>query len=426
MFDTLSEIWATLSHNKLRTSLTGFAVSWGIFMLIALLGAGNGLLNAFMNNRFEVETNSMEIWPGRLSKPYKGMKEGTWISFDSKDVALLKSPEFSDVIDIVSPEISISSTIVLGAQHVSANVRGATAEFKDIEKIKLESGRFINSNDERDFAKVVVINSRLAKNLLDDKENYRRIMGSYVNINGLAFKVIGIIHTDEMSSSNYCYAPFEVVKMLRGGSDRVDGIVFTFHGLSSIKENEQFEARLKEAIARLHYASPDDTRVAYIWNRFTQDLQTNKAMNIINVALWILGIFTLVSGIVGVSNIMLISVKERTHEFGIRKAIGARPWSILKLILGESVTITAFFGYIGMLLGLIACQVMNATIASNPLDVGINEEGHMYLYIFKDPTVGLGVAAGATILIIAAGTLAGLIPAWKASRVKPIEALRDE
>ena len=314
----------------------------------------------------------------------------------------------------------------MGAQHVSANVRGATAEFKDIEKIKLEAGRFINSNDERDFAKVVVINSRLAKNLLDDKVNYRRIMGSYVNINGLAFKVIGIIHTDEMSSSNYCYAPFGVVKMLRGGSDRVDGIVFTFHGLDSMKENEQFEARLKEAIARLHYAAPDDPRVAYIWNRFTQDMQSNKAMNIINVALWILGIFTLVSGIVGVSNIMLISVKERTHEFGIRKAIGAKPWSILKLILGESVTITAFFGYIGMLLGLIACRVMDKTIASNPLDVGINEEGHIYLYIFKDPTVGLGVAAGATILIIVAGTLAGLIPAWKASRVKPIEALRDE
>ena len=422
MRDALKEIWTTLSHNKLRTSLTGFAVAWGIFMLIALLGAGNGLLNAFSSNMAEVEVSSMAIFPGSMSKPYGGLTEGTPIRFDMKDVEILKSKAFADVIDVVSPRIYSSASISYGYEKVTANIDGATSELKSINKIRLQHGRFISPYDELNRAKVMVIGSRMAETLLGgEEENLDRLLGRYVKANGLAFKVVGISHTDEGDHSNYCYAPFAVVQSMRGGGDKIDQIVLTFHGLTTKKQNSDFEERIKRAIATAHHADPTDTRVAYIWNRYSDNLETKTASRYIRISLWILGIFTLMSGIVGVSNIMLISVKERTHEFGIRKAIGAKPWGILKLIIAESVGITAFFGYIGMILGLIACQVMDKTLASSPTDLGFAQ-----IYIFKNPTVGIDVALQATLLLIIAGTIAGLIPAWKASRVKPIEALRDE
>ena len=422
MRDTLNEIWTTLSHNKLRTSLTGFAVAWGIFMLIALLGAGNGLLNAVNSNMDEVEETSMSIFPGNMTRPYGGLREGTPIKFDMKDVALLESKAFEGIVDEVSPVIYATETFSYGGEYVSANLNGATEAFRKIQKIKMMHGRFISKSDERNSAKVLVIGSRMAATLLGgDEEHPERLLGAYITGRNMMFRVVGIFYVDEGDNSNYCYAPFSLVKSMLGGSDRINRILLTFHGLYTEKQNADFEKRITRAIAGLHGADPEDTGVTYIWNRYTSSIETKKASNYINIALWILGIFTLMSGIVGVSNIMLISVKERTHEFGIRKAIGAKPWGILKLIIGESVGITAFFGYIGMIFGLIACFVMDKTLASTPTDVGFAK-----IYIFKDPTVGIDVALEATLLLIIAGTVAGLIPARKAAKVKPIEALRDE
>ena len=420
MRDSLKEIWTTLSHNKLRTSLTGFAVAWGIFMLIALLGAGNGLLHALLSNMSEVETNSMEVWPGRMTKSYGGLKEGTWLSFDMKDVELLRSAAFSDVIDIVSPQTSTSATVTYGREHVSSNINGFTSERKTIDNIRMEYGRFINQDDEKERSKVLVVGSRMAINLLGgDETNYRRIIGRNVIVNGLSFKVVGIFHTDESYDFNDSYAPFEVVRMLRGGDDHIDGITFTFHGIRTEKQNDRFEARLKKAIAVTHYAAPDDSGVAYVWSRFTNNMQMNKAMRYVRIALWILGIFTLVSGIVGVSNIMLISVKERTHEFGIRRALGARPWNIIRMVMLESVLITTFFGYWGMFAGIVFCEWMDQTVGSSVVDIGVFQQ-----QVFIDPTVDLRTCLQATVVMIVAGALAGFFPASNAAKVKPIEALR--
>ena len=421
MKDLFDELRSTLGHNKLRTSLTGFAVAWGVFMLIALLGAGNGLLNALLDSSGDVMTNSMAVYPGSMSIPYNGLKTGTRIRFDKRDINLLEAPAFKEIIDDVTPQVSVSDTIALGRESISVRLVGASPVLEDIEKIKIIKGRFVNLPDEEGARKVMVVGNRTASILLGGDEDTGKIIGREVTMRGLVFKVVGIFKDSEGEYDSTCYIPWAFMSVLKNGDDSIGQIKFTFHGLKTEKENEVFESRIKKAINEAHLASPDDKSTSYIWNRLTSEMQTSKAITYIRIALWIIGLFTLMSGIVGVSNIMLISVKERTHEFGIRKALGARPWSILKLIIVESVTITAFFGYIGMLMGLIANQVMDSTIGSKAVDIGF-----MKMYMFKDPTVGIDVAIEATVVLIIAGTIAGLMPAVKASKVKPIEALRAE
>ena len=204
-------------------------------------------------------------------------------------------------------------------------------------------------------------------------------------------------------------------------SDKIESISFSVTGPETLEEHKAFEEIYSSGLKARHEIAPDDNRGIWIDNGYTDNLEMTKAMRMIRTALWILGILTLISGIVGVSNIMLITVKERTHEFGIRKAIGAKPGEILKLIIAESITITAAFGYIGMFLGMVACQIMDKTVAQRSIDIGGEK-----IQMLVNPTVGLDVALEATLLLIIAGTIAGAIPAWKAARVKPIEALRAD
>ena len=203
--------------------------------------------------------------------------------------------------------------------------------------------------------------------------------------------------------------------------DEIGELYLTFNGVHNMKESDEFENKLARRLKTYHKADPEDPNAIWIWNRYSQNAQISMGQRIISIGMWILGLLTLVSGIVGVSNIMLISVKERTHEFGIRKAIGAKPRKILSLIIAESVSITAFFGYVGMGLGMLACEIMDKTLGQNTMDLGFDT-----IKMMDNPTVGLDVAFEATLLLIVAGTLAGLIPAWKAAKVKPIEALRAE
>jgi putative ABC transport system permease protein len=421
MRDLLQEIWSTLRQNKLRTGLTGFAVAWGVFMLIALLGAGNGLLNALMSNNGNFLTNSMEIYSGSMSKPYKGLKEGTNIYFDSKDVTTTGGPLFSQVIDQVSPMLMHSITMDYNGQQISTTLCGVAPVHSDIEKVAMCKGRFIDKIDMDECRKVIIIDSKTASQLLDDDPDYSKIIGRNINVDKYAFKVVGIYKNDESMYQNDAYSPYPTVHTIYSKNNYMYRMFFTFHGLETEKANKDFQKKYTRAINLNHNASPDDENTVYFWNRFTQNMQMNKAVRIVRMALWIIGLFTLLSGIVGVSNIMLITVKERTHEFGIRKAIGAKPGSILRLIIVESIVITAFFGYIGMLGGLIANQIMDATLGNNPIDLGIAQ-----VNMFLNPTVGIGVAVKATITLIIAGTIAGIFPARKAAKVRPIEALRAE
>ena len=421
--DLFTEIWESVRRNKLRTTLTGFAVSWGIFMLIVLVGAGNGLLNAFMNGGSDFASNTMMVGGGSTSKPYDGFKQGRRIRVTDRDIDILRRPPFSDKVDLVSPSLSRSGyTMTYGRRYFNnVELNGTYPGDAEMNRVKMLAGRFINDKDLQEQRKVIIITHLHAKNFLQGGTDYGRLLGEKVKVGNLVFTIVGVRHSEENQDDRSLYVPYSTVKSIFGLSDEVDNITFSFHGLTTEAESDAFENQVRAAFNTAHRAAPDDRRAIWVWNRFRQNLQMVKGKSLIIKALWIIGLFTLVSGIVGVSNIMLITVKERTHEFGIRKALGARPGNILQLIVTESVLITAFFGYIGMLLGMVACQVLDATVGQSKVELFGQS-----LKMLDNPSVGLGTAVGATVVLIVAGTLAGIFPARQAAKVKPIEALRAD
>ncbi len=411
--ELLNEIWQTARRNKLRTGLTGFAVAWGIFMLIVLLGAGNGLINAQLQSSSRFLSNSMVVFGGWTSKPYKGLQEGRRISLQAGDISTTES-NFSETIDEVGATYQTAAVIANGQEYISTNITGTYPNYPKINKIEMLQGRYINAIDQKERRKVLVLSNKQAKEL-------QARVGQHVKVGNLMFQVVGIYKADESRQSD-AYSSYSAIKSIFGANtDDAGNIQFTFHGLPTLEANEQFERSYRQRINANHQAHPEDESSIWLWNRYSNNLQMETGIGIIRTALWIVGLFTLLSGIVGVSNIMLITVKERTHEFGIRKAIGAKPWAILKLIITESVIITTFFGYIGMVLGIMANEYMDATIGHDTIDTGLFKAT-----MFVNPTVGLDVCIEATMVMVIAGTIAGLIPALKASRIRPIEALRAD
>ena len=419
MRDIFVEIYSTVRRNKLRTALTGFAVAWGIFMLIFLLGAGNGLINAMMLQSDRFLDNSMMVGGSYTSKPYDGLKEGRRIRLNDKDMAVAGN-NFPQNVEETGGSMSLSGlTLSCGANYVSGSVDGVFPNEIEINKKEMLYGRFVNNIDIRQKRKVIVLGEDDAKELMPD--GTERLVGRYVDVDSIAYRVVGVYKADRSGMNSSAFVPFTTFRAVYGKGDEVETILFSFKGLDTQEANDRFEEQYRARLNLNHRAAPDDESAVWIWIRFTQNLQMNTGMNIIRTALWVVGLFTLLSGIVGVSNIMLITVKERTREFGIRKAIGARPLSILRLIITESVVITTFFGYIGMVLGVAANEYMDATIGQMKVNSGLFEAT-----MFYNPTVGIGVCVAATVVMVVAGTLAGLIPARKAARIRPIEALRAE
>lgn len=415
----LSEVWSTSKRNKLRTSLTGFAVAWGIFMLIFLLGAGNGLINAQLQQSTRFLANSMRVFPGETSKAYKGLKEGRSIMLNDKDI-LISNKTYGQYVDDVGGRLEqYNVNINYGDNYVaSQSLVGVAPTHPKIDKTELIAGRFINEIDMKEQRKNVVLSRSQAKELCKD---YRSLVGKNVKISNLNFQVVGIYKDDESRNNTEAFIAYSTIKTIYAKGDDAGSLEFTIKNLKTREDNKQFEKNYRASINNNHQAAPDDERTIWLWNRYMDNIQMNQGIAIMQTALWIVGLFTLLSGIVGVSNIMLITVKERTREFGVRKAIGAKPWSILKLIITESIIITSFFGYIGMVCGVAANEIMDATIGHTTVDTGLFKAA-----MFVNPTVGIGTCIGATITIVISGTIAGLIPAIKAARIRPIEALRAE
>lgn len=413
--DSLREIGTTIKTNKLRTFLTGFSVAWGIFMLIGLLGAGNGLKNGIESNFSRRAMNAVSVWPGSTSIPYKGLPVDRRIKFDDKDYALVKK-RFPEV-DRVTGQIWHGATISYDKNYGSWTMLGLHPDGAYINNINTEKGRFINEIDIEKRRKVIVINTEMEQVLFKGEES----LGQYVNADNIAYLVIGV-YKDETGRTNVpAYIPFTTAQSLYSKNYGMDRLDFTVVGLDTEKKNDEFIERFRAELGRLHKFDPQDKAALGIWNTAADSVQTLQIFSTINAFIWVVAIFSLIAGVVGIGNIMLITVKERTREFGIRKAIGASPVSILRLVLLESIIITALFGYIGMLFGIGLVELANTVVEmmSQGADPGTPT-------VFKNPSVDIGIIMQATGVLIIAGVIAGSIPAIRAVRVSPVEAMRAE
>lgn len=417
MLEIWQEIYSTIRRNKLRTFLTGFAVAWGIFILIVLLGAGNGLINAFDANSEDMAMNSVRVTGGWTSKAYDGLKEGRRVELDNKDVDITATLFPEHVVSVGARVRQSGITLSHGAEYVNTGFSGVYPNYVEVERVKLAKGRFINDIDLRERRKVVVLHQKTVELLFPKEE----AIGNFVVGSGIAYRIVGIYTDRSDSDSREGYIPFTTLQTIYGKGDKLNNLFFTTKDLVTEEENQAFIDNFRKVINANHRIAPTDTGGLWIWNRFMQYLQQQTAASVLQIAIWVIGIFTLLSGIVGVSNIMLITVRERTREFGIRKALGAKPLSILYLVIMESVFITAMFGYAGMVLGIGVTELMDNVMGHQTMDTGVWQQA-----VFTNPTVGVNVAIQATLTLVFAGTLAGLFPAWKAVNIRPIEALRAD
>lgn len=418
MLDIWQEIYGTIKRNKLRTFLTGFAVAWGIFMLIVLLGAGNGLIHAFDSSSSEMAMNSIKIFPGWTGKPYAGMQQGRRVQLDNEDFRLTGWSFPENVISVGATVRQNNVNVSYGKEYVSISLYGVYPNYTEVEAVKSVGGRFINEVDINERRKVIILHKKTAEILFKDAE---KAIGKFVNAGGVAYHVTGLFADQGDRDAREAYIPFSTLQLIYNKGDKLNNITFTTRGLDTEEINKTFEQEYRKVLGAHHRFDPTDDSAIWIWNRFTNYLQQQTAMSILRTAIWIIGIFTLLSGIVGVSNIMLITVKERTREFGIRKALGAKPSSILWLIIIESITITTLFGYIGMVAGIGATEYMNVMAGNQTMNTGVWTET-----VFLNPTVDIRVAIQATLTLIVAGTLAGFFPARKAVSIRPIEALKAD
>ncbi len=414
MFDLLGEIIATMRKNKLRTFLTGFAVAWGIFMLIVLLGAGNGLQNGVQSNMTGLATNYENLWPGWTSMPYKGLRADRRIRFDERTVEFVRR-SFPEIEYLTGILFHTTQSVSYGEEYGTWRVLGASAEATHIHNMIIRKGRFINEIDDLHKRKVIFI-PRLVEEILF--KNGEESLGKYVLVDGIAFQVIGTYDWVDGSTDTSIFTPLSTSTMLYDRGRGINRIDFTVKGMASIEEADDFDLRLRQAMGAYLGFDPTDTSAMYIWNNAKNSLQIQNVFRFINIFLWVIGFASLMAGIVGVANIMLVTVKERTREIGIRKALGATPWSIIKSVIIEAVFITTVAGYIGIMLGVGLMELVNKAIGSGAGEGGITA--------FKDPTVGLGIVFSALAVLVICGVVAGLIPSLRATKIRPIEAMRAD
>lgn len=422
-FDNLREIWSTIKKNKLRTFLTGFSVAWGIFMLISLLGAGNGLANGIAYNFRNMGENTVTCWSRYTTMPYKGLPIDRRIRFNNDDLEAI--PRDHPEVGMISGANYKNDTISFDKEYLTGQLVAVHPDWAAITVTDILSGngRFINEQDMREMRKVIVLSPRMAEVLFRDTV---KPLGQFVKVGGLMFQVVGIYKEDNSSNNSPAYIPFSTGQSLWSSGYHVGNIRFTLNGVDTEEQSEAFFERFRQRMAFRHQYDPADLSAIGMWDTGSEFRMWKTMTNGISFFIWIVGIGTLMAGIVGVSNIMLITVRERTREFGIRKAIGAKPSSILKLIIFESILVTAVFGYIGMMLGVGLTELISYVMEMAGAGASHGENIGEDISFFRDPTVNLGISISATVLIVIAGVLAGYFPALKAVRISAIEAMRAE
>ena len=413
--DKWQEIFATIKKNKMRTFLTGFSVAWGIFMLMILLGSGNGLSNGVAANFTNDAVNAMWIWTGETTIPYQGMKSGRPIQFHNDDQEILKKVSG---VGVSSGRYFLNNTRY-SYKKESGEYTTITCQpqLSEVENILIDKGRFINQIDLLQNRKVVVLGADIKTALFKDSI----AIGEYVKINSVPFKVIGICREPGSTNNRNAYMPLSTAQLIFNGSNKLHNLALTINA-QTLEESQAIEEQVRNVLGRQHKFDPKDEGAIGLFNKLERYIQTMKIFQAINIFIWIIGIGTLIAGVVGVSNIMLIVVKERTKEIGIRKAIGASPSSVIGLIMLESIMITTVAGYIGLVLGTGLMELVNYYMVQSAGE-NVAAQGES---IFLNPTVDINIAVAATLLLIVAGAVAGYIPAKRAASIKPIVALRDE
>jgi putative ABC transport system permease protein len=407
--DTWQEILDTIRSNKLRTALTGFAVAWGIFMLVVLLGSGQGLAQGVEYQFRDDAMNSIWTSSGRTSKPYKGLQPGRQIRFVNDDydevTTRIEGVEYSSARFMVFGNQQVN----YGREYGSFNIRSVHPGHRVLERTKVIEGRYINDLDIEQFRKVAVIGILVKQALFGEQP----ALGELIRINGIAFKVVGIFE-DEGSEQDQelIYLPISTAQRTFNGKNRVNQILFTT-GQATLEQSQAMAEEARQILAENHDFDPEDKGAVFVQNAVENFQRFVSLMQGIRIFIWVVGIGTLLAGVVGVSNIMLVAVKERTREIGIRKALGATPRSIVGLILAESVLITAFAGYLGLMAGVGVLALVSGALPAESS-------------FFRNPQVDLRVALWATVLLVVAGAVAGFFPARRAASVQPVVALRDE
>jgi len=406
--DTWTEIFDTISKNKLRTFLSGFTVAIGIFIFIILTGFGNGLTNTFQSFFGDDATNILRVFPNRTSKPYKGYKAKRRIELDNSDIADIKL-NFPLFLEGITPRISRGAVVKYKNNSDNYQTRGVGPAHQAAEKTIMMKGRFINEDDIKNRTKYTVIGRRVALDLFGEEDP----MGKFIDVGDTVFKIIGVFQDSGGEyEESYLYIPYTTRQLIEKGNDKVDQIILSYKPSIGYTGAMEFEKKLRLFLKNKKSIDPTDQSGIFIRN-VSEDLKRNQQFaGVLQYIVLFVAIGTLIAGIIGISNIMVFVVKERTKELGIRKALGASPRSVISMILQESIFITIISGYFGLFSGMLLLRNIGSALEED--------------YFIKDPSIDLSTAIISTIILIIFGAIAGYIPAKRAASIKPIVALRDE
>ena len=414
MFDLerWQEIFDTLRKNKLRTFLTGLSVASGIFILVILLGFGQGMRNGIAHEFEQDASTSVWVWPGTTTKEFKGMNPGRRIQ--------LRNENFDTWSQMNGPRIEYESsrnfvngvTVTYGNEALVYGIQGVGDDFQFIENARMAEGRFINYSDLESTAKVAVIGFKIRKDVFGALDTP---VGTFINISGIPFKIVGVYRDQEEREEEQIYIPLKTAQKVFNGGDRVNTLAYTLPPAETfdqaVVEAVAFKNELRSYLQQIHVVAPDDTSAIRVFSFLEEAKRYYSLTGNIKLFFWFVGICTIIAGVVGVSNIMLIVVKERTREIGIRKALGAKPWSIVGMIMHEAIFVTSLSGFLGLIFSMGLLELLGP---------------HIEVDYIINPSVNLNVALSTVFVLIAAGTIAGFFPAWRAANIQVINALRDE
>ena len=406
MGDLLREIWESLRQNKFRTAMTGFAVVWGIFILVVLLGVSNGLENGMHANYGSRLSNSVDVWSSWTSIPYKGLPKERYMLFNDNHAQIIRSMPEVELFSRVVSKYNVET--VYSKESITLEVVGVESDYQHIFNKRLLSGRFVNARDIAEREKVGVLDERAIEMLGVTAD---QILGAYIKVSNVRFRIVGVCEKGDRWQGTSIYIPFTTHQSVFSTYREFGKMCMTM-----TSGTRDIEKKIKNLLAGPMQFDKEDPRAIGVWTQEESVEEQGRVMAAIRLFILLLGLCTLISGAVGVSNIMLVSVRERTKELGIRKALGAPPATIMWSVVGESLIITTFFGFVGVLIGSGVVAIIRMVVA--------NSQGAEQ--VLQNPSVDLGAILIATLILVIIGVIAGAIPAYRAMRIKPIEAMNAD